>query len=201
MKTGVGVYLVCGTLLLIVAYLVFRRLICRDYRDKGHLTPVSSFLELFVFAGVIFFPYLYNPPEWAWFWRYANSTGYGMWLVGFGLVISGLLLAFGTMAWFGLRRAFGLQVEGLISTGPYRITRNPQIIGGYLLVIGISFQWPSWYSVGWVVLYGVICHWMILSEEAHLWAVFGDEYNIYSKCTPRYLLKVPPFRKNEETST
>lgn len=201
METELVVYLIFGALLILFAYIVFRRMIRWDYRDTGRLTLVSSLLQLAVFALLMCFPYLFNPPEWAWFWQYTDSTGYLMWLAGLCLVITGFGIAFGTMAWFGPRRAFGLQVEGLISTGPYRVTRNPQIIGGYLLVIGISFQWPSWYSVGWVVLYGVICHWMVLAEEAHLGDVFGDEYKIYSKRTPRYLLKVAPFRKNEENST
>ena len=93
------------------------------------------------------------------------------------------------MAWFGLRRAFGLETQEFISTGLYRITRNPQILGGYLLVIGVAVQWPSWYAVVWIVLYGVIGHWMILSEEEHLQKVFGNEYTLYCEQVPRYLLK------------
>lgn len=201
MKTELVVYPLLVLLLLLIAWVVFKRMIRGDYRVKGHLTLVSALLELFVFAGLMCLPFLFNPPEWAWFWQYSGSTGYGMWLVGLALVISGFVIAFGTMAWFGLWRAFGLEVEGLICKGPYRITRNPQIIGGYLMVIGITFQWPSWYSVVWIFLYGIICHWMIVSEEEHLLAIYGSEYRIYSQKTPRYLFKKSNFRNDQQEST
>jgi protein-S-isoprenylcysteine O-methyltransferase Ste14 len=91
------------------------------------------------------------------------------------------------MAWFGIKRAFGIHNEGLRKTGPYRMSRNPQILGGYLLVMGITLQWPSLYMVGWIFLYAIIMHWMVLTEEEHLRNVFGDEYDQYFQATPRYL--------------
>jgi len=135
------------------------------------------------------FPYLFNPPEWPWFWRLYGTTSIQLRLLGLSLILLGFILAFGTMAWFGLRRAFGLEVKGLIRLGPYRFTRNPQILGGYLLVFGTATQWLSWYSLGWIILYGLIGHWMITTEEEHLRAQFGDEYTRYCEQVPRYLFK------------
>jgi protein-S-isoprenylcysteine O-methyltransferase Ste14 len=107
--------------------------------------------------------------------------------LGLVIIILGFLVAFGTMAWFGIRRAFGLEAKGLIITGPYRFTRNPQILGGYLLVIGVTVQWPSWFAIIWIVLYGVIGHWMVLTEEEHLRTILGEEYMRYCQKVPRYL--------------
>lgn len=98
-----------------------------------------------------------------------------------------LVLAFGTMAWFGLRRAFGRQVTGLIDRGPYRLSRNPQLVGGSLLILGTVVLWPSWYALGWAVLGGVIGHVMVLTEEEHLRDVFGETYERYCEQVPRYL--------------
>jgi protein-S-isoprenylcysteine O-methyltransferase Ste14 len=70
---------------------------------------------------------------------------------------------------------FGLEVDALIQTGPYRVNRNPQIVGGSLLVIGSAVLWPSWYALGWV-LYGVVAHLMVLTEEEHLHKAYGEEY-------------------------
>ena len=92
------------------------------------------------------------------------------------------------MFWFGLGRAFGVKTSGIIQSGPYRYSRNPQILGGYLLVIGISMQWPSLYSFGWVILYGVVSHMMILTEEEYLSKQYGEAYTQYCKEVPRYLL-------------
>jgi len=181
-------YLLLAALLLVFAYIVFRRIGRRDYLQKGRLTWLSSFLQLLVFLGVLLFPYMYNPPGWAYFWELQRPASYPLAILGSILIICGFVAAFGTMAWFGLGRAFGLKVEDLAHSGPYRISRNPQILGMYLLVIGVSLQYPSWYAVGWIVLCGIICHWMILSEEEFLRAKFGQQYESYCEQTPRYLV-------------
>jgi protein-S-isoprenylcysteine O-methyltransferase Ste14 len=103
------------------------------------------------------------------------------------LICLGFLVAFGTMAWFGIQRAFGIHIEGLRKSGPYKVSRNPQILGGYLLVFGISLQWPSLFMIGWICMYTIIMQWMVLTEEEHLRNIFGDEYHQYCQETPRYL--------------
>jgi protein-S-isoprenylcysteine O-methyltransferase Ste14 len=133
------------------------------------------------------FPYIYNPPEWASFWSRDVPVDTPLRVIGVICIVLGLALALGTMFWFGLRRAFGLQVNLLKQTGPYRVTRNPQIVGGSLLVIGSAVLWPSWYALGWVVLYAIVAHMMVFTEEEHLRAVFGQEYERYCKRVPRYL--------------
>ena len=188
------IYLFLAFVLLGFAYHVFRRIVRRDYLERGKLSPFASVLQLLVFCGYFFFPYLFNPPEWVWFWRLSGSwTRYGQ-LIGFVLICLGFLAAFGTMAWFGIGKAFGLNVSGLTNQGPYKISRNPQILGGYLLVIGTAIQWLSLYSLGWVLLYAIIGHWMILTEEEHLLQVFGEEYERYCAEVPRYLI-VPKLRR------
>ena len=177
-------------ILLFAAYIVFRRIIRKIYLERGHLTWLSSYLQLLVFSGLMVFLYFFNPPDWPWFWRLDGPAISPLKILGLALIVLGFVLAFGTMSWFGLRRAFGLEGQGLIKGGPYRITRNPQILGGYLLVIGSSVQWPSWYAFVWIALYGIISHWMIITEEEHLRAIFGEEYEIYCKQVPRYLLGI-----------
>jgi protein-S-isoprenylcysteine O-methyltransferase Ste14 len=181
------VYSVSVLVLVVATFIVFRLLVRRDYRRRGRLTALSSLLELLVWASYMGFPYLYNPPQWAWFWSQEVPVGPTLRIIGVTCIAAGLVSAFGTMAWFGLRRAFGLEVGQLIRLGPYRFTRNPQLLGGSLLVIGSVLLWPSWYAVGWAVLYGVVAHLMVLTEEEHLRAVFGDAYVRYCEQVPRYL--------------
>jgi protein-S-isoprenylcysteine O-methyltransferase Ste14 len=189
LQTHFLIFLFLTLLLFGVAYLVFRVIVRREYRLRGHLTWLSSALQLLVFVGLMSFPYLFNPSEWALFWLLAGPTSPQQQIAGLIIILLGFVVAFGIMAWFGLRRAFGLETLGLIRSGPYRLTRNPQILGGYLMVVGITLQWPSWYAVTWIALYGVIGHWMILTEEEHLHKVFGNEYASYCEQVPRYLLK------------
>jgi protein-S-isoprenylcysteine O-methyltransferase Ste14 len=189
-ETHLAVFLLLALLLLIASYIVFRLIVRRDYLLKGHLGWLSSSLQLVVFGGIFSFPYIFNPPEWALPWRLDGPTGLPLQILGLAIIILGFIIAFGIMAWFGLQRAFGLELKGLIHTGPYRITRNPQIIGGYLMFIGVTVQWPSWYSLGWIILYGIICHFMIITEEEHLSSRFGEEYKCYLEQIPRYLFNI-----------
>ena len=66
-------YLILAFVLLGFAYLVFRRIVRHDYLERGKLSPFASILQLLVFCGYFFFPYLFNPPEWVWFWRLSSS--------------------------------------------------------------------------------------------------------------------------------
>jgi protein-S-isoprenylcysteine O-methyltransferase Ste14 len=186
-----AVYLLLAFLLLLFAYLVFRRLVRREYRDRGRLGPISSILQLLVFLGYFFFPYLFYLPEWAYFWLIDDPVMRPFQLIGLILISLGFIVAFGTMAWFGIGKAFSLKVEGISRQGPYKISRNPQILGGYLLVIGTAVQRPSLYALGWVLIYTLIAHWMILTEEEHLSRLFGEEYQRYCSQVPRYLFRRP----------
>jgi len=199
LKVPPAIFILIVFLLVGFAYIVFRVIVRRDYRLRGRLTPLTSTAQLIVFAELMSFPYLFNPPAWPWFWIQNDATKQ-QYLLGMVIVILGFTVAFGTMGWFGMRRAFGLETRGLIRTGPYRVTRNPQALGGYLLVIGITVQWFSWFAVIWVILYGLILHWMIITEEEHLQTVFGDEYKSYCGQTPRYLLNIGRLQKDSFNS-
>ena len=170
------------------AYLVFRRIVRTDYLEREKLSPFASILQLLVFCGYFFFPYLFNPPEWVWFWKLSSSEPRNGQVIGFVIICLGFLVAFGTMTWFGIGKAFGLNVDGLTKRGPYKISRNPQILGGYFLVIGTALQLPSIYSIGWVLMYAIISHWMVITEEEHLFRVYGEEYEKYCSRVPRYLI-------------
>jgi protein-S-isoprenylcysteine O-methyltransferase Ste14 len=173
-------------LLLISAYLVFRVIVRRDYQTRGTLRWISSAYQLLVFFAFFCFPYSFNPPEWGEFWRISTAESPVLYTTGLILIILGIVFAFGTMAWFGIGQAFGVLNTGLRKTGPYRISRNPQIVGGSLLVIGPVLQWPSLSMVGWMGMFALIMHWMVLTEEEHLKKVFGEEYESYCQEVPRY---------------
>lgn len=191
------VYLAAAVLLVVAALVVFRVFVRRDYQQKGRLTTFTSLLELLVWGGYMSFPYLYNPPEWILFLSPDVPVGETLRIIGIICILAGLITAFGTMFWFGPYRAFGLEVNKLIQSGPYQYSRNPQIVLGSLLVIGTFILWPSWYALGWVVMYGIVSHIMVVVEEEHLQDVYGDEYMGYCKQVPRYLGLLRRFRKAE----
>jgi len=180
------IYLISTALLLVLAYFIFNRIVPRDYLQKGRLGRLSAFLQLLIFAAFFCFPYLYLPAEWAWDWM-PNGT----WnrLAALVLVCLGMIVAFGTMIWFGMARAIGSKVEGLVKSGPYRYSRNPQMVGGWLMVVGVFVYQPSLYSLGWMFIWAIIGHWMVTNEEIHLHRQFGEDFNRYCVTTPRYYFR------------
>ena len=189
-------YLLWAALLLSAEFLVFRVAVRRDYQRRGRLTLFSALLELLAWAAYMFFPLLYNPIDWLYFWEAEPPVGETLGIVGVSVTIAGMALAFVTMAWFGLRRAFGLQAKKLVQTGPYRYSRNPQLVGGALLVIGSAVLYPSWYALGWTLMYGAVAQMMVLSEEEQLRNVFGEEYVAYCERVPRFVgFRRPPHPK------
>lgn len=179
--------LVCAVILTLAAYWAFRLVIPREYHRSGMLRWSASCLELLIWAGYIAFPYLYNPPAWATYWVRPGELAYWPWQLGAILITAGLVLAFGTMFWFGLLRALGRQVEGLIRSGPYAWSRNPQLVLGSLMIVGVIVQRPSVYALIWGLMGLTFGHWMVLAEEAHLGRIFGQEYLQYCAEVPRYL--------------
>jgi len=184
-----AIYLLLASLLMAFAYFVFRQIVGRSYLNHGHLTLGTSLLQLLVFACYFLFPLSFNPPEWSFFWQYSGENLPFLHYIGLILICAGFVVAFGTMGWFGMRKAFGLKEEGLTRTGPYKISRNPQILGGYLLVLGTFMQWPSFYALGWAMIWVVIAHWMVVTEEEHLAQLFGEEYKAYCAEVPRYVIR------------
>jgi hypothetical protein len=73
-KPNLAVFLGSVCLLLAFAYAVLRVIVRREYRLRGRLKGWSSILQLLVVAGVMAFPYLFNPPEWVLSWTLAGPT-------------------------------------------------------------------------------------------------------------------------------
>ncbi len=104
------VYFVAIVLFIALAIVVFRVFVRRDYERNHRATALSGFLEFLVMSCYMSFPYLYNPPEWVTVWSARVPVSTPLRIVGIVCIAVGLISAFGTMLWFGLRRAFGAEV-------------------------------------------------------------------------------------------
>jgi protein-S-isoprenylcysteine O-methyltransferase Ste14 len=72
--------------------------------------------------------------------------------------------------------------------GPYRISRNPQWLGLFLVLLGSAIAIGIWLYIGVVIIVGFIYHIQILDEEAACIEKYGDSYREYIKRIPRYFL-------------
>jgi protein-S-isoprenylcysteine O-methyltransferase Ste14 len=75
-----------------------------------------------------------------------------------------------------------------VAAGPYRISRNPQWVGLFLVLLGSAFAVGVWLYIAMVLAVGVIYHIQILDEEALCLQKFGESFRAYMNRIPRYLL-------------
>jgi protein-S-isoprenylcysteine O-methyltransferase Ste14 len=175
-------YLVAALLYLAAAYLVFRVFVRSEYRRRGRLTALAALLEWLIFI-------VWGCFTWAdWAVRYPSPrTGPLVASLAWICIAVGLLALLCCFAYLGIRRSHGLTVGVLTESGPYRLTRNPQVLACTVAVAGYAMLWPSLHTVGWFLLYAVAVHMMVLTEEEHLRAAHEDAYARYCERVPRYL--------------
>jgi protein-S-isoprenylcysteine O-methyltransferase Ste14 len=182
-------YIILLSVLLAAGMAIFRGPVRSDYRRFGRLRRGTGLLEWVLALAIFGFPYLFNPPCWPLVWSCpASTTTWGR-IVGLLLIAGGGLLSFGSMGWLGLKRSTGLQVNVVFDRGSYRWTRNPQVLFGMGMILGVVCLWPSVYALGWLAATIALFHTMVLMEEEHLTRVHGDAYRDYCRRVPRYLGK------------
>jgi protein-S-isoprenylcysteine O-methyltransferase Ste14 len=121
----------------------------------------------------------------------ATLPGWVRWGLGGVLVAAGiaLLLSFNTA--FSRR---GTAVEPwkptttIVTTGPYRVTRNPAYLGMTLIYLGVAAMGQAlWILVPLPVVLAVIDRGVIAREERYLERKFGSEYLDYKSGVRRWV--------------
>jgi protein-S-isoprenylcysteine O-methyltransferase Ste14 len=122
---------------------------------------------------------------------FSNSPAHGSALL---LVPSGLLIAVMAVAlvlrsraelgaaWSLVPKADG--DTGLVTTGPYRLVRNPMYLGLTLLGVGEAVAFGSWPAF-LITVFGILptFAWRALAEEKLLSRTFGERYAVYRRRT------------------
>ena len=76
----------------------------------------------------------------------------------------------------------------LVTSGPYRITRNPIYLGLLLLHAGLGLASNATGVLATLVPLAALLHWgVILREERYLTRLFPDEYSAYRQQVRRWL--------------
>lgn len=170
---------------LVLAYQTFRVVVRREYLQRGSLSFRSVSLEFLIFAFHANLPYLYLDTPWPLFPPLPKSRF--QLILGLAGVALGLLATLVIMARLGCRTTLGSQPDQICQSGPYRWSRNPQLLSYGLMLAGCVVLYPSWQAAAWLLLYGAIARWMVQTEEEHLRALFGEEFDEYCRQTPRFL--------------
>lgn len=119
-------------------------------------------------------------------WGSLPLPGWSRWGVGLPLFAAGLGLARWAIASLGREAAVGGS-PGLVSHGPYRLTRNPQYLG---FVVGLA-GWVM-LSASRLTLFTAILSLPLLillprAEEPWLLGQYEDDYQEYLSQVPRFI--------------
>ena len=125
-------------------------------------------------------------------WRpWTIPGGTAMTVAGMVLVLIGVALTFWSVT--ALRRAHTTvipweQVSAMVTTGPFRFSRNPIYLADAVAYLGATLIIHSWWPL--VALPGVLWmmrHKVIDREERYLAERFGDAYRDYQRRVRRWL--------------
>ncbi|MFA9459214.1 methyltransferase family protein [Thiohalorhabdus methylotrophus] len=106
--------------------------------------------------------------------------------VGAVLVLGGIGLAFHGVAFLGERATAGLK-DALVTTGPYRFTRNPQYLGNLMVIVGLVVLTDS-VPAALAAIPGILGFVVFpFTEEPWLERQYGAEYRVYRERVPRFL--------------
>jgi len=118
-----------------------------------------------------------------------NSFVLDHWLrfpTGIALIALSLFLVLWAIRTLGTYASQGLG-GGLILTGPYRWTRNPQYVADILMLVGFAILSNSVLAL---ITGSLGATWFFLApftEEQWLGDQFGEEYDQYAKHVPRFV--------------
>ncbi|PSH00504.1 MAG: hypothetical protein BRC30_03190 [Nanohaloarchaea archaeon SW_7_46_7] len=85
-----------------------------------------------------------------------------------------------------LKQTSGLDKD-FVEKGLYRYSRNPQVLGNLITLLGIAALLRSFQPVLLASITGLWLIMMVFSEELWLDQEYGDEYREYWRKVPRFL--------------
>jgi len=125
-----------------------------------------------------------------WLWPLPIFSGAAFW-PGLALVT----LAVGLLIWGRQTLVTGgtnvdpsLPSTAVVTSGPYRFSRNPLYMGLTVVYLGLTLALDTWWGIILLALVLIVMHrGVIQREERYLERKFGDGYRQYRAAVRRYL--------------
>lgn len=111
--------------------------------------------------------------------------------IGFAIVTIGFII--GIVALTAMKNSWRVGIKydqrtDLITTGIYKVSRNPYFLSFDIMFLGFVIIFPSLILFVLNLLLAIIFHYMILEEEKYLQTVHGDLYLDYKRKVSRYII-------------
>lgn len=154
------------------------------YRVKPLTFPWTPFIYLGAVSLALllgrFMP-LHFAPDWSMLFKGLGMVGAG---AGLWLVVSG----YAQLIRCRTALLSSSPASHLVTSGPYRFSRNPIYLGYTLLMLGAGLMSSSLWLLGGAAITAVVTHaWIIRSEEKHLLARFGCDFECYCRRTRAWI--------------
>jgi protein-S-isoprenylcysteine O-methyltransferase Ste14 len=156
----------------------------RDYEEKGELSSGASALAWVLYllhVGLTISASISPSKRLPADRKLATALGVTVAVSGGGL-LAGAIREFRSF-----EQMSGLETGQLVKSGPYRYSRNPQVVGWLLALLGAALAGRSAKALILVGFFFLIHRLHTPTEERHLERTFGEEYLRYRAEVPRFL--------------
>lgn len=102
------------------------------------------------------------------------------------LIVAGRVVTLGSVVAIRSGGATASEPTALRTDGPFRLSRNPGLVGMYVFVTGLWVAAPSITMLCGILIYIVHMDFKVRMEEDYLENTFGESYRAYRKRTGRY---------------
>jgi protein-S-isoprenylcysteine O-methyltransferase Ste14 len=106
---------------------------------------------------------------------------------GASALLGSYLFAAGVREFRSFEQMSGVEQGELVKSGPYRYSRNPQVVGWGLTLLGAAIAGRSVRALLLVAAFFLVHRLHAPIEERHLERTFGEEYRSYRAEVPRFL--------------
>jgi protein-S-isoprenylcysteine O-methyltransferase Ste14 len=144
---------------------------------------LSSGVSSLIFIAYLIYPEIEN-------YFYIIFSSIILKIIGSIIIISGILLS--VLSSISLKKSWRIGVDEnekteLISSGIYRISRNPYFLSFDLVLIGMVLYFLAPVLIITVLATVILFHVIILNEEKYLEKTHGNNYKKYKERVRRYL--------------
>ncbi|MEO0345808.1 MAG: methyltransferase [Pseudomonadota bacterium] len=161
-----------------------------EFRRWFELPPLQKSLRFTLPLVVVYGVFLYPLADLIWgpdvLGDQLYTPGTMITMEAAAVMIAGRLLTLGSV--FALRRYAAEGHRALQTRSIFRWSRNPGLVGMYVMFVGFWLAMPSLaFAIG-LVVYVLHMHAKVRLEEDYLGNRFGADFTHYRERTPRYLL-------------